>query len=56
MLQITDTLHTSADGRACWVLHLHGTLGGIAVAIIVVVRGVGTSLNTTFTTVKDNLN
>jgi ABC-type transporter Mla MlaB component len=28
MLRITDTLHTSADGRACWVLHLHGTLGG----------------------------
>ena len=29
---------------------------GIAVAIIVVVRGVGTNLNTTFTSVKDNLN
>ena len=29
---------------------------GIAVAIIVVVRGVGTNLNSTFTSVKDNLN
>ena len=28
---------------------------GIAVAIIVVVRGVGTNLNTTFQYVKDNL-
>ena len=29
---------------------------GIAVAIIVVVRGVGTNLNKTFQSVKDNLN
>jgi pilus assembly protein Flp/PilA len=28
---------------------------GIAVAIVVVVRGVGTNLNTTFQSVKDNL-
>ena len=28
---------------------------GIAVAIIAVVRGVGTNLNTTFQSVKDNL-
>lgn len=28
---------------------------GIAIAIIAVVRGVGTNLNSAFTTVKDNL-